>query len=79
MDTIITGGTTLQLAEPDPAGNRGYSLAYNYSYNQEDILGSFSYADINFSGPGTWEEYSCGDKYPIDKMMQQAISDQDKQ
>lgn len=78
MSKIIKGKTILYLSESDPSGNFGYSLAYNYSYNTEDILGSFSYTDLAFSGSGNWEDYSSGDEYPVDKMMQKALSDQDK-
>ena len=77
MNQLINGSTTLYLDEPDQGGNVGYSLAYQYTYNPEDILGTFLCVEINFSGPGSWEEYSCGDEYPIEKMMQQALSDQD--
>jgi len=77
MSKIINGKTTLHLTESDPSGNFGYSLTYNYTFNPEDIIGSFSYTDLAFSGPGSWDEYSCGDEDPLDKMMQQALSEQD--
>ncbi len=77
MENLKKGKTTLYLGEPDQAGNIGYSLTYSYSYNDENILDTFSYVDLKFSGPGSWDEYSCGDVYPIDKMIQLALSDQD--
>ncbi len=78
MNKIINGKTTLLLSAPDQAGNVGYSLVFSYNYNEEDILKSFSYSDLKFSGPGSWEDYSCGDDYPVDQMMQQALSDQEQ-
>ena len=78
MEKLIKGKTILYLAEPDPGGNIGYSLTYSYSYNDENILDTFSYFDLEFSGPGSWEEYSCGDEYPVEKMMKQALSNQEK-
>ncbi len=65
MEKIIQGRTTLILSQPDPAGNIGYSLSFNYSYNEEDMPGSFSYSELKFSGPGTWDDYSCGDATPL--------------
>ena len=77
MEKLIKGTTTLALAESDPGGNMGYFLTYSYRYNDEDILGTFSYTNLEFSGPGSWEEFTCGGAdYPIDQMMLAALSDQ---
>ncbi len=75
MKNLVTGKTQLFLAEPDQGGNVGYSITFKYSFDQDDILESFKYSDIEFSGPGTWDEYSCGEDYPIGEMMKQALSD----
>ena len=76
MEKIIQGRTTLLLSQPDPAGNIGYSLSFNYSYIEKDIPGTFSYSELEFNGSGSWDDYSCGDDYPIDLMIQQALTDQ---
>lgn len=76
MNKPVKSKTVLHLSKPDPAGNIGYSLSFNYSYYEEDISGSFSYSELEFSGPGSLDDYSCGDKYPIDLMIRQALADQ---
>jgi hypothetical protein len=67
MKNKISGNATLPLPS-DPGGNYGYSLTYNYAYDEDNMAESIEFSDIEFSGPGTWEDFSEGEDYPYGEM-----------
>ena len=67
MKNKISGTTTLPLPS-DPGGNYGYSLTYNYAYDEDNMAETIEFSDIEFSGPGTWEDFSEGEDYPYGQM-----------
>ena len=74
MINIITGSTTMSLAMPDAGGNVGYSLSFNYKYQEDNPEETIEYFDIKFSGPGSWDDSSEGDDYPYSQMLVAALS-----
>ena len=73
MNRIITGSTTLPLARPDAGGNMGYSLTFNFKYHEDNPRDTIEYSNIEFSGPGSWDDYSEGDVYPYSQMLELVI------
>jgi hypothetical protein len=67
MKNKISGSATLPLSG-DPGGNYGYSLAYNYAYDEDNMAESIEFSDTEFSGPGTWEDFGEGEDYPYGEM-----------
>ena len=74
MTNVVKGNATLYLSQEDPSGNVGYSLKFKYSYEDENPVDSMTYSNIEFSGPGSWEDYSEGDVYPYSQMFEAALS-----
>jgi hypothetical protein len=73
MKNKISGNATLPLPS-DPGGNYGYSLAYNFAYDEDNMAESIEFTNIEFSGPGTWEDFSEGEEYPY-REMANAVKD----
>ena len=69
MNKVKSGSTRISLVNPDAAGNYGYSLSFDYKYQESDPEGTIEYTNIQFSGPGTWGEFSEGDDYPYPQMF----------
>ena len=74
MGKIISGSTTMSLAKPDAGGNMGYSLSFNFKYQEDNPEDTIEYSNIEFSGPGTWDDYSEGDDYPNSLMIVAVLS-----
>lgn len=74
MTNNVSGKTTLALSKPDASGNIGYSLTYSYTYSSDNPEETIEYSNIEFSGPGNWDEYSEGDDYPYGQMLVTALS-----
>ena len=74
MGKIISGSTTMSLAKPDAGGNMGYSLSFNFKYQEDNPEDTIEYSNIEFSGPGTWDDYSEGDDYPNSLMIIAVLS-----
>ena len=74
MGKIISGSTTMSLAKPDAGGNMGYSLNFNFKYQEDNPEDTIEYSNIEFSGPGTWDDYSEGDDYPNSLMIVAVLS-----
>ena len=74
MGKIISGSTTMSLAKPDAGGNMGYSLNFNFKYQEDNPEDTIEYSNIEFSGPGTWDDYSEGDDYPNSLMIIAVLS-----
>ena len=70
----IAGKTTLALTKPDASGNVGYSLSFNFEYDENNPEETIEYSNIEFSGPGNWDDYSEGDDYPYSQMLVMALS-----
>ena len=75
MGEVITGGITLPLGKPDEGGNMGYSLTFNFKYQEDNPRDTIEYSNIEFSGPGSWDDYSEGDGYPYSQMLAAALND----
>ena len=75
MINIISGIATLPLAKPDEGGNVGYSLTFNFKYQEDNPGDTIEYSNIEFSGPGSWDDYSEGDDYPYSQMLAAALND----
>ena len=78
MTNNVSGKATLSLSKPDASGNVGYSLTYSYVYSSDSPEGTIEYANIEFSGPGNWDDYSEGDDYPFDQMLATVLSGSQK-
>ena len=74
MKNKISGSANLPLPG-DPSGNFGYTLTYSYAYEEGHMAETIEFSDIEFSGPGTWEDFSEGDEYPY-RQMTNAIKDE---
>ena len=74
MGKIISGSTTMSLAKPDAGGNMGYSLSFNFKYQEDNPEDTIEYSNIEFSGPRTWDDYSEGDDYPNSLMIVAVLS-----
>jgi len=74
MTNLIKGNATLYLAEEDASGNVGYSLAFEYEYEESQQSSTIKYINIEFSGPGSWDDYSEGDDFPYRKMFNLVMS-----
>ena len=77
MTNIITGSTTMPLAKPDAGGNVGYSLTFNFKYQEDNPGDTIGYSNIEFSGPRSWDDYSEGDNYPYDQMFKIIMNEND--
>ena len=73
MVDIITGKAILSLSKPDASGNVGYSLTFDYKYQNDKPDETIEYSNIEFSGPGSWDDYSEGGSYPYSDMYIAAL------
>jgi len=73
MADSISGKANLAIARADSSGNVGYSLDFKYQYQAANPKGTIEYTEIEFSGPGSWEDFSEGDDYPYSDMYSLAI------
>ena len=74
MKKIISGSTTMSLAKADAGGNMGYFLSFYFKYHDDNPGNTIEYSNIEFSGPGSWDDYSEGDVYPYSQMLEAALS-----
>ena len=65
----VKKGKTVLYLKADPSGNVGYSLTFDYKYDKDGPGSTIEYSDIEFSGPGSWDDYSEGDDYPYSQML----------
>ena len=77
MKNIKSGSTRLSLANPDAAGNYGYSLSFDYKYQDDKPEDTIEYSNIEFSGPGSWDDFSEGDDYPYPQMFTAVMKEND--
>ena len=77
MKNISSGTLTLALAKPDAGGNYGYSLSFDYKYQEDNPVDTIEYSNIEFSGPGSWDDYSEGDVYPYSQMFTAVMKEND--
>ena len=63
MKNKISGSAQLCLPS-DQGGNYGYSLTYDYVYHEDDMPEDIEFTNIEFSGPGTWDDFGEGEDYP---------------
>lgn len=68
MTNIVSGKVHLALGS-DPGGNYGYHLNYAYSCDKDDPAETIEYSDIEFSGPGSFDDFSEGGDYPYNEML----------
>lgn len=68
MSKIKTGCAKMPLSSPDPGGNYGYYITFNFEVDLDNPTNSFKISDIEFSGPGSFGDYSEGDDYPTEDM-----------
>jgi len=68
MKNKISGSARLSLPA-DAGGNVGYSLTYDYEHDQDNMVETIKFSNIEFSGPGTWDDFSEGEDYPYDQML----------
>lgn len=73
MKKLITGSTTMSLAKPDAGGNMGYSLSFDFKYHDDNPEDTIEYSNVEFSGPGSWDDFSEGDEYPYDQMFEEVL------
>ena len=69
MTQQITGKTKLYLSKPDASGNVGYCLSFSYQFSKDIPKDSMIYHDIKLNGPDGWDDYSKGEEYPFDEML----------
>ena len=69
MENVITGSITISLSKSDASGNYGYFLSFDYKYQEGNTDDGIEYLNIEFSGPGSWDDYSEGDDYPYPQML----------
>ena len=75
MEKIISGSRKMSLAKPDAGGNMGYSLNFNFKYQEDNPGDSIEYSNIVFSGPGSWDDFSEGDEYPYAQMLKAVMNE----
>jgi len=75
MANKVTGKVYLALSKSDAGGNMGYSLTYNYSCDKDDPQETIESSNVEFSGPGNWDDYSEGDDYPFNEMLVPVLLD----
>ena len=75
MKNITSGTKSLPLVKPDAGGNMGYSLSFDFEYNDDNPGDTIEYSNIKFSGPGSWADYSEGDEYPYAQMYKAVMNE----
>ena len=68
IEKQLSGRTTLSLSMPDASGNYGYSLTFNYMCGVGELSETIRFSKVEFSGPGSWVDYSEGEDYPYHEM-----------
>ena len=75
MTNKVAGNVLLALSKSDAGGNMGYSLTYSYSCEKAKPEETVVYSNIEFSGPGLWDDFSEGDDYPYREMLVPVLLD----